>query len=125
MITPLTQAAIAVINDIANSSFSNQPKQYSIDSEDLNKLLSKLENGNIISRKSPEGSPEDSTTYKLTRPKGNITLLDVLEATGEHINCNHPATEEMYIRFHKVAPRLGVLNQVTRTYLMQIKLTDF
>lgn len=125
MITLLTQTAIAVINDIADSSFSNCPEQYSIDSEIFNRLLNRLEDGQIIYRETQECRPGDSAIYKLTRPKDCISLLDVLEATGEHLNCNQPVTEEMYLHFHKVAPRLGILNQITRTYLSQIKLTDF
>ena len=93
--------------------------------KELNNLLSKLVDGNILRRKIPESIPEDSTTYELIRPLKDISLLNVLEATGEHINCNYPAKEEMYLRFHNVAPRLGVLNQITRTYLSQIKLIDF
>jgi len=51
MITPLTQTAIAVLNDIAEPSSPNHPELYSIDSEELSKLLFKLVNGNIICQK--------------------------------------------------------------------------
>lgn len=125
MITLLTQTAIAVLNDIADPFSPNRSKQFTIGSEEFSKLLLKLESGNIICRKSPECPPQALASYKLTRPKDSITLLDVLEATGEHLNCNRPTSEELYNRFCKVAPRLGVLNQVTRIYLSQIKLTDF
>lgn len=125
MITLFTQTAIAVLNDIADSSFPNHSGQYTIAPEELKNLLLQLESGNLICRTSPECSPSSPTSYKLTRPKNSISLLDVLEATGEHLNCNHPATEEFYHHFRRVAPQLGVLNQVTRTYLSQIKLTDF
>jgi len=125
MITLLTQTAIAVLNDIADPFSSNHPKQYAIDSEEIGKLLLRLEDGNIICRKSPECPLQDPASYKLTRPKNSISLLDVLEAIGEHLNCNTPTKEELYLHFHKVAPRLGILNQITRTYLSQIKLTDF
>ena len=125
MITPLTQTAIAVLNDIAEPSSPNHPELYSIDSEELSKLLFKLVNGNIICKKSQECCPLNLESYRLTRPKNCISLLDVLEATGDHINCNDPTKEELYLHFQKAAPRLGVLNQITRTFLSQIKLTDF
>lgn len=125
MITILTQTAITVINDIANLSFSNHSEQYSLTSEELNNLLSQLEKGNIIRRQTSGYLSEKPNIYELTRSKNAISLLDVLEATGEHINCNHPISEDMYTHFHNVAPRLGVLNQFARTYLSQIRLTDF
>lgn len=125
MITPLTLTAIAVLNDIANSSFPNNSEQYLIAPEELKNLLDKLKSGYLIRETVPLPLSESYATYELTRPKNLITLLDILEAIGEHINCNYPTKEEMYIRFHKVAPKLGVLNQITRTYLSQIKLTDF
>lgn len=125
MITPMTKTAIDVLNDIAGPSSPSQPDQYPTDSEELAKLLLKLESGHIICRKSPECSLPVPASYKLTRPKNGISLLDILEATGEHINYNSPTKEELYLQFHQVAPRLGVLNQIMRTYLSQIKLTDF
>lgn len=125
MITLMTKTAIDVLNDIASPSSPSHPEQYPIDSEELAKLLFKLESGNIICRKSSECCPPIPTSYKLTRPKNVISLLDILEATGEHLNYNSPTKEELYLQFHQAAPRLGVLNQIMRTYLSQIKLTDF
>ena len=54
----------------------------------------------------------------------NISLLDILEATGEHLNCNHPATEDFYLRYGNTAKKLGVVNHMTRLYLEEIKLND-
>ena len=125
MITLMTKTAIDVLNDIADLSFPNHPEQYPLDAKELEGLLLKLESGNIICRKSPECCPPAPASYTLTRAKSDISLLDILEATGEHLNYNNPTKEELYLQYHQVAPRLGVLNQVMRTYLSLIKLTDF
>lgn len=125
MITPITQTAINVLNDIADPFSPNHPEQYPIDSQELEKLLLQLESRHIICKKSPECRPQLPDSYKLARPKSSISLLDILEATGENLNYNSPTKEELYQHFHKVAPRLGILNQITRTYLSAIKLTDF
>lgn len=53
-----------------------------------------------------------------------ISLLDILEATGEHLNCNSPITERFYAQYGRAAQKLGIVNQITRIYLKEITLTD-
>ena len=86
-------------------------------------LLEQLEMGKII-RLIPGKEKGKITSYELTRPSVNISLLDILEATGEHLNCNHPATEDFYLRYGNTAKKLGVVNHMTRLYLEEIKLND-
>ena len=53
-----------------------------------------------------------------------ISLLDILEATGGHLNCNSPITERFYAQYGRAAQKLGIVNQITRIYLKEITLTD-
>lgn len=123
MLTPLTQTALAVLNDISCRELSPCTTQYSLFSDTVADVLVKLEAYGLI-RLLPGQSPEDVLSYELTCPAGEITLLNVLEATGEHLNCNHEVYEEMYYRYGIAARKLGVVNRMTRLYLAEIKLTD-
>lgn len=123
MLTSMTQIAIAVLTDIGNNGNAYRSSELSVGRTELIAILTKLESGNLIRRKdTPSEGLLDS--YELTRPCRMITLLDILEATGEHLNCNHPTREEMYSQYRGAANRLGVVNHMTRLYLSEIKLTD-
>ena len=131
MLTPLTQTAIAVLDDIAERGLFNRLSGMDVASETLAKLLAKLENGGLIHLKQSSvtgsgltltGNPV--TSYELSRPYTDITLLQILEAADEHLDCNHPTTEEFYGRYGRAAQRLGVINHMTRLYLAEIKLSE-
>ncbi len=124
MLTPLTQTAISLLGDISGTS-SSRLETSTCSAETLSLLLRKLVSGGLIHLKSSDSASGVVSSYKLCRPLYQITLLDVLEATGEHLNCNQPTKEELYTRFRGAANRLGVINQMTRIYLSEIKMTDF
>ncbi|MCE8549535.1 hypothetical protein J8K77_08345 [Bacteroides fragilis] len=71
-----------------------------------------------------DSSCQELSCYELTRPSYKISLLNILEATGEHLNCNHPTYEEMYMHCRNAANKLGIINHMTRLYLSEIPLTD-
>lgn len=71
-----------------------------------------------------DSSCQELSRYELTRPSYKISLLNILEATGEHLNCNHPTYEEMYMHCRNAANKLGIINHMTRLYLSEIPLTD-
>lgn len=122
MLTLLTQKAIAVLHDIA----IQEPlgvQSYRIPAQELTTILSRLEYKKLISRVS-DGRVDQITSYCLCHPLAEISLLDVLEAMDQHLNCNRPTTEEFYTRYGKVAQKLGVVNHMTRVYLSEIKMTD-
>ena len=122
MLTQQTQQAIAVLHDIAAQS-THAVEKYRIAPEELAMILARLEYKGLIQR-TTGAEVQDITRYKLCRPLAEMSLLDVLEATGEHLNCNHPTTEEFYQRYGRVAQKLGVVNHITRLYLAEIKLTE-
>ena len=133
MLTKLTQTAIAVLNDIADGGRFDHLSDMGIAPETLADLLSKLEHGGLIRRKPVIASCSGNTStinstptasYELCHSYTEITLLQILEATGEHLNCNYPTKEEFYNRYGRAAVRLGVVNHMTRLYLAEIKLPE-
>mgnify|MGYP003364043452 FL=1 len=123
MITLKTQAAIAVLNDIYTGEGTARTDECKLSEEEKYSLLYKLATAGIIRLVDME-KPQDIQSYSPARKSIDVSLLDILEATGEHLNCNHPTTEEFYIRYGNAAKKLGVVNQITRTYLQEIKLFD-
>ena len=80
--------------------------------------------GRLI-RRLPNKEPGILSSYELSRPLSDISLLDVLEATNEPIRCNMPTPEEFYIYHRQIANKIGVFNQVARTFLADIKIADW
>lgn len=118
MITKTTQIAIAIIHAI-----STHIPEKGLDVKQTHELLNQLETARLIRRR-PGFPGHQITSYDLVRPIQEISLLNVLEATGEHLNCNHPTTEEFYFNYGKAGQKLGVVNYMTRLYLEGIKLID-
>ena len=123
MITPITQAAIAVLNDIYAGGDTARTDACRLTEQDLDVLLSKLLRAGLI-KLSERGESRNIRSYSPARESSDVSLLDILEATGEHLNCNHPTTEVFYSRYGRVAAKLGVVNHMTRLYLSEIKLID-
>ena len=123
MITLKTQAAIAVLDDIYTGEKTTRTNKYNLSEEDRCTLLSKLTAAGIIRLVDLE-KPQEIQSYTPARKSMDVSLLDILEATGEHLNCNHPTTEIFYSKYGNAAKKLGIVNQITRTYLKEIKLFD-
>ncbi len=123
MITPMAQAAIAALNDICFTGEEQRMKEYTLSEEQKKELLGKLEAAGLIILTNPE-KPQAISSYKPARKSSEISLLNILEATGEHLNCNYPTTEQFYMRYGKAAQKLGVVNHMTRMYLQEIKLYE-
>lgn len=124
MLTNLTQTAIGVLYDISFGEITTEVRPYTLcPSHSLSDLLDLLESAGLIRLVAGQkrGKPR---SYRLTRPATAITLLNVLEATGEHLDCNHDTCEELYQHYGYAARKLGIINQMTRTYLAEIKLAD-
>ena len=123
MITPKTQAAIAVLNDIYTGENGIRTVRYRLYDKEGSALLHQLTTAGLI-QNIDKDNPQDIHSYAPTRKPADVSLLDILEATGEHLNCNHPITEEFYSKYGRAAVKLGVVNQITRTYLQEIRLSD-
>ena len=112
MITPITQAAIAVLNDIYAGGDTARTDACRLTEQGLDVLLSKLLRAGLI-KLSDRGESRNIRSYSPAR-----------ESTGEHLNCNHPTTEEFHMRYGKAAQKLGIVNYITREYLKEIKLFE-
>ncbi|WP_240058946.1 hypothetical protein [Bacteroides stercoris] len=86
-------------------------------------LLPQLTNAGLIILKDAE-NPLETQSYIPARKAVEISLLDILEATGEYLNCNRPITEQFYVQYGRAAQKLGIINQIARIYLKEITLTD-
>lgn len=123
MLTKLTQAAVALLFDIYDTGIPNRSQRYALSADVQSEILSKLESAGLVRLVRPE-EPGEPSSYQPARNIYDISLLDILEATGEHLNCNQPTTEKFYMRYGRAAIKLGVVNHMTRLYLKEIKLPD-
>lgn len=123
MITPKTQTAIAVLKCIYARDSGTCAKSCVLSEGQIQTLLSQLTAAKLIILKDTE-NPLKTQSYIPGKESMEISLLDILEATGEHLNCNLPITEQFYAQYGRAAQKLGIVNQITRTYLKEITLTD-
>ena len=123
MITPKTQTAIAVLKCIYARDYGTCIKPCTLTEGQLRILLPQLTNAGLIILKDAE-NPLETQSYTTARKAVEISLLDILEATGEHLNCNRPITEQFYAQYGRAAQKLGIINQIARIYLKEITLTD-
>lgn len=122
MLTQVTLTSIALLRDISMHK-DNTPEDSPFAGQEPIELINKLVLGGLL-RLLPGRDAGSMYSYELTRPLHQISLLELLEATGEHLNCNHPTQEEFYTRFGRAALRLGVVNHMTRLYLNDISLVE-
>ena len=123
MLSIRTQTAIAVLQDLSFDTVL-QTANFLLSEGEWKDLFDKLEAGRLI-RRLPNKEPGILSSYELSRPLSDISLLDVLEATNEPIRCNMHTPEEFYIYHRQIANKIGVFNQVARTFLADIKIADW
>ena len=123
MITPRTQTAIAVLKCIYARDYGTCIKPCTLTEKEKQALLLQLSIAKFILLKDTE-NPLETQSYTPARKAVEISLLDILEATGEHLNCNRPITEQFYAQYGRAAQKLGIINQIARIYLKEITLTD-
>lgn len=127
MLSPLTQRTIALLHLIAHAEHCNIPHCGMSSHEELRHICALLEQKGMIrpATNTDTRIADPCIAYALCRPLHDISLLDVLQVTDGHLDCNKPTTEEFYSRYGKVAQKLGVVNYMTRLYLSEIRITDF
>lgn len=123
MLSKSTQTAIAVLHDLSSGDV-NLTVEFFLSEEEWKELFDKLEEGKLI-RLLPDKKPGILFSYELTRPLAHISLLDVLQAINEPIRCTKPTPEEFYACHRQMALKVGVFNQVARTFLSEIKIVDW
>lgn len=119
MLSLLTHTAIAILGDVSIGRIPLYKPQGDLSLEPFGTLLNQLCVAGLL------GPATAGTGCELTRPAEEISPLDILCATNQHLNCTHEPHEEMYLHYHLAANRLGGINSVTRTHLAEIKRIDF
>ncbi len=114
MITPRTQTAIAVLKCIYARDYGTCIKPCTLTEGQMRILLPQLTNAGLIILKDAE-NPLETQSYTPARKAVEISLLDILEATGEHLNCNRPITEQFYAQYGRAAQKLGIINHLEAT----------
>lgn len=123
MLSICTQTAIAVLHDIASDN-DLQSANFLFSEEEWKDLFDKLEQGQLV-RRLPDKEPGKLSSYLLWRPLPEISLLDVIQALNESIRCNMPTPEEFYVNHSQIAKKVGIFNEVARTFLSDIKIADW
>lgn len=91
---------------------------------DTRRLLGKLHSSGLIRLKPVRNGATGSGSYELCYPIYQISLCDILVATGGGIELSMENTEDIYNNYGMAGKRLGVLNQMACRYLSEIHLTD-
>lgn len=123
MLSIRTQTAIAVLHDIALGN-DLQSANFLLSEGEWKDLFDKLEQGQLV-RLLPDKESGKLSSYALWRPLPDVSLLDVLQALNEPIRCNIPTPEEFYIQHKQIANKVGIFNEVARTFLADIKIADW
>lgn len=122
MLTLKTQKALAILHDISVCD-DHYTSKFKMNGEEMNGYLLELEKAGLIYLLSYKPEKQISS-YALRHPLSEITLLSLLNAIDEHLNCNQPLSEEFYNLHGAVAQKLGVVHQVTRSVLNQISVLE-
>ena len=88
------------------------------------RLLEKLCTSGLVRLKADKRTDSVLSSYELCHPLDQISLCDILIATGEGLELCVENEEDIYARYGLVGRRLGVLNQLACHYLSEIHLTD-
>lgn len=96
---------------------------YDYTEEELGKILVQLEKANLI-RHISGVTGHTLDTYELVKPYFDITLLDILSATGDGIHIRTD-DESSPLPYHTSTSRkLSVINYMIRYYLSEIFIAD-
>ena len=112
MLTLRTKLALAVLHDIQYKDYQLSTSLNPSPSE-ITYLLQRLSKEHLITliENQPDNHPE---SYHLA----------ILEALGEGVYFNRPSDEKFYSCYGTTARKLGIVNQMTRLYLMEISIAE-
>lgn len=122
MLTLRTKLALAILHDIRHGDY-RLSTSFNYPPSDMAVLLQALSQGHLITllENRPCDLPE---SYRLACEYHRISLLSILEALGEGVYFNHPSDEDFYSRYGTTARKLGIVNQMTRSYLEAISIAE-
>lgn len=124
MIQRKIQGAISILKciyDSDNASYT-EPSELLSPSE-ISDILNDFRLSHFIEL-SDINKPEKIESYRRISEPNDISLLDIYLSTGEKFDSSRPPVESFYIRYGYVACKLGVVSQLTRKFLQEIKLME-
>ncbi|WP_321332223.1 hypothetical protein [uncultured Bacteroides sp.] len=117
--------AVALIKDIRYGiSLSESRRAHLLTDTERRKLLDCFRSAGLVRLKDPAGDVRLPGSYELCYPLHEISLCDIMVATGGGIAFSMEDTDSIYARYGMAGGRLGVLNQMACRYLSEIRLTD-
>jgi hypothetical protein len=125
MLSPEVIKAIGILKDI-NYSLDNAENNALHPLSDVASrcLLEKLCTSGLVRLKADKRTDLALSSYELCHPLDQISLCDILIATGEGFELCVENEEDIYARYGLAGRRLGVLNQLACHYLSEIHLTE-
>lgn len=120
MFTTLTMSAVSILHAI---NIAEERKLDSLSPLETRTLLDRLTSGGFI-RLMPGKPCDDLTSYYLVRPLEVVTMLSLLDTLGEGLNSVHYLDSDFYVYYGLAARKLGIINQVTRTCLSEISISE-
>jgi len=123
MLTSNTKKAIALLHDMYYRHGYGKDNLCDFSDSSTQEMLSNLESVGLICLRTDEVANALSS-YELCKPLFEITLQDLLAATGEGICPVFKNKEKIYEQYSTAASRLGVLNEVACELLAKIRIID-
>lgn len=123
VLTQLTQTAIAILNDITLQS-DTQSANISLSSEVWKELFRKLESGGLV-RRLPGKEEFVLSSYEICRSIQKLSLLELLAIIDEPLHFERQVSETSYFHHGEGAKKLGILTEVVRMFLSEIKISDW
>ncbi|WP_321330973.1 hypothetical protein [uncultured Bacteroides sp.] len=123
MLTSNTKKVVALLYDIYHQREPSDTALCVFSDSSTQMLLSRLEKAKLICLRTGEDANLVSS-YELCCPLFDITLRDLLVATGEGLCPVFDNKEGIYDEYGAAACRLGVLNEVMCEMLEKIRITD-
>lgn len=120
MFTLTTETAIELLNDIY---YKRSEGYCPLSEREKFDVLKHLTDAGLIRLINKE-EPLKITSYQPARNSSDVSLMNILQAIHENLECTMPVSDEFYLQHGMAARKLGVANQVTRTCLEEIKLYD-
>lgn len=122
MLDPRTKFILSLLYNIHYKK-NEMSNNYDYTEEKLNRSLALLEKANLI-RQISGVTGHTLDTYELAKPYFEITLLDILSATGDGIHIRTD-DESSPLPYHTPASRkLSIVNYMIRYYLSEISIAD-
>ncbi|WP_321480855.1 hypothetical protein [uncultured Bacteroides sp.] len=123
MLTSSTKKVIALLHEMYYRHEELKANLFDYSDSSIQEMLNCLKQSGLICLRA-DGKDSSLSSYELSKPLFQITLLDLLMATGEGILPVFQNKESIYENYGTAACRLGVLNEVTCEMLGKIHITD-